>query len=135
MYVAMGGILLNILLSFFFVRGLHTGLWGLALAASIAANLIALVLLIMLNKRLRLFKGHDGINLLKLIVSTLLMSVITYYVDSLLPIATSLGGKLLALVLPAACGILVYVLLLFLLRTDEAKEILNLLYEKTKKVN
>lgn len=135
MYVAMGGILLNILLSFFFVRGLHTGLWGLALAASIAANLIALVLLIMLNKRLKLFKGHDGINLLKLIVSTLLMSVITYFVDSLLPIATSLGGKLLALVLPAACGILVYVLLLFLLRTDEAKEILNLLYEKTKKVN
>ncbi|MBE7022076.1 MAG: murein biosynthesis integral membrane protein MurJ [Ruminococcaceae bacterium] len=135
MYIAMGGILLNILLSFLFVRGLSVGLWGLALAASIAATLIALALVFVLNKRLHLFKPRDAFNMIKLFVSTACMGMLTYFVFGLCSFSDSLAGRFLALLIPAAAGMLLYVLLLFVLHTEEAKDILAILQQKTKKVN
>ncbi|MGN1058871.1 MAG: murein biosynthesis integral membrane protein MurJ, partial [Clostridia bacterium] len=97
MFVAMGGITLNILLSFMFVRGFKTGLWGLALAASIAATLIGIVLLILLNKRLHILKPHDGWNTLKLLVSAFVMGVCVYFSSHCLSLGDSLSGRFLSL--------------------------------------
>jgi len=135
MYIAMAGISVNIVLSFVFVRGLCVGLWGLALAASIAANLIAVALLLVLNKRLSLFHLHDACNVLKLIASALIMGVITYYSMGLCTFSNGLLGRLWAVVLPGCVGVAVYLFLIFLFRTDEAKDVMGLLQQKTKKVN
>lgn len=135
MLVAMGGITVNIILSFLFVRGLETGLWGVALAASIAANAISVCLLIILNRRLNMLKFKDLGNTLKLIVTAIFMSVAVWAVLCYLPAVSGFFGKLLTLALPACVGVMVYLGLLFLLKTDEAKEIRLILQRKTKKVN
>ncbi|MBR6729400.1 MAG: polysaccharide biosynthesis protein, partial [Clostridia bacterium] len=135
MYVAMGGILLNILLSFLFVRGANTGLWGLALAASIAANAIALALLFLLHRKLPLFKRGDGKNIIKLLFSTASMAIVTRFAYTHCICGDSLIGRFLTLAIPAAIGMLVYLSFLFLLRTEESKDILQILRQKSKKVN
>ncbi len=130
MFVAMGGIALNILLSFFFVRALSLGLQGLALAASIAANLMGFVLLFILNKKLSILKKGDGVNTLKLLVSAALMGVVVYFLSSSVSM-----GKFLNLCIPAFAGMLVYIVSLFCLRTQEASDILQIFQNKAKKVN
>lgn len=134
MFVAMGGISLNIILSFVMVRGFHSGLWGVALAASIAANVIGLVLLIRLNKNLSCFKPKDLFNTLKLIFSATMMLFFVYIANTKLIFADSLGGRFLAVLVPATLGIFVYVVLLFVTRTDESKELLAILHHKRRKV-
>ena len=135
MYVAMGGISLNILLSFVMVRGFNTGLWGVALAASIAANVIGLILLIRLNKKLHCFKLKDLFNSLKLIFSAAIMLICVNISSAQIIFSDSLGGRFLAVLLPAALGIIVYVILLFVTRTDESKELITILFRNRKKVD
>jgi len=134
MFVAMGGISLNIALSFLMVRGFQSGLWGVALAASIAANAIGIVLLIRLNKKLHCFKLKDLLNTVKLIISAGLMLVCIWLLNNYLSFGSSMGGRFLAVVIPALLGLLVYGIVLFITRTDEAKELLDILLHKRKKV-
>lgn len=54
MLIAMGGIAINIILCFVFIKGLHSGLGGLALSASIASTLIAIVLSMCFHKKYKL---------------------------------------------------------------------------------
>lgn len=135
MYVAMGGISLNIVLSFVMVRGFHSGLWGVALAASIAANVIGLILLTKLNKILHCFKLKDLFNIVKLILSAGIMLICVYTSAESLPFTDSLIGRFLAVLVPAALGMLVYIVLLFITRTDESKELITILFRSRKKVN
>jgi len=135
MYVAMSGITLNIILSFVFIRGLTAGLWGLALAASIAANCIAIALLIVLNKKLHAFSLRDLGNTAKLLLCALLMGAVTYSIINVCHFSDGLLGRFLTLLIPASVGLIVYIVLLFVFRTDEAKELLGIFKQKTKKVN
>ncbi len=135
MLIAMCGITLNIILSFLFVRGMGTGLWGVALAASIAANVIAVCLLVILNHRLQILKRNDFGNMLKLITAAFLMGLTVYAVLAFLPTLNGFFGKLLTLALPACAGVVVYLAFLFLFKTEEAKDICLILERKTKKVN
>ncbi len=134
MFVAMAGISLNILLSFFFVRGIHSGLQGLALAASIAANVIALLLFILLQKRLHFFKKKDAGNVLKLVLSAGIMGIFVFVTTNLCSFDASFFGKILALAVPGLLGIGAYLVLIFLLKTEEAEDILKIVKQKTKKV-
>ena len=135
MIVAVIGITLNIVLSFFFVRGIGSGLWGVALAASIAANVIAFTPLIILNKRLHMLTWRDAVNTVKLLAAALCMAFLVYGVTTIVPQGDSLIEKTLSLALPALGGIVVYVLLLFCFKTEEAGSIRTMLKQKTKKVN
>ncbi|MBQ9915456.1 MAG: polysaccharide biosynthesis C-terminal domain-containing protein, partial [Clostridia bacterium] len=134
MFVAIAGISLNILLSFLFIRGLHTGLWGLALAASIAANVIALFHFILLQKQLRFFGKQDVKNVLKLVFSAVVMGILVFVTSRVCSFDASFFGKILALALPGLVGLGSYLLLMFLLKTEEAEDILKLLTQKAKKV-
>ncbi len=134
MLIAMGGITLNIALSFFFVRSIHSGLWGVALAASISANLIALALVVSLQKRLHFFCKKDLGNITKLLVSALVMSIFVYVTRTAFSFGASFWGKLFDLVVPGAVGLIAYLVLIFLLKTEESKDILHILVHK-KKVN
>ncbi len=135
MFVAMGGISLNVLLSFVFVRGFKAELWGLALAASIAANAIGFVLLFLLHGKLHFLKRHDVWNGIKLIVSAVCMGFFVYITANACTFDNSFGGRFLALLVPAFIGLFVYITLLFVLRTDEAHEMVQILQKKRKRVN
>ncbi len=135
MLIAMGGISLNILLSFIFVRGYNTGLWGVALAASLAANVIGLCLLLRLNKRLHFLKRQDVVNLLKLLLVALIMALGVYYIAHTIPFADSLLGRFLNVFTPALVGMVIYLALLFAFRTEEASDLLSVMQKKRKKAN
>ncbi len=134
MVIAMGGISLNIALSFFFVRSLNSGLWGVALAASVAANVIAIALIATLQKRLSFLGKKDLVNVAKLIVSALIMGILVYITANSLHFAPHFLGRLLDLVIPGGLGLFAYLALIFLLKTEESKDILEILVRK-KKVN
>lgn len=134
MLVATGGIALNVMLSIFFVRGLNTGLWGLPLAASIAANLIGLVLLIVMQRQLRLVHRADVINVIKLLLAAAVMGVAVYVLQQYLSFGDSLVARFMLLAVPAAVGCVIYVALLFIFKTEEAQDLIALLHKKGKKV-
>ncbi|MBR5236825.1 MAG: murein biosynthesis integral membrane protein MurJ [Clostridia bacterium] len=135
MFVAMGGILVNILLSFLFVRGLGSGLEGLALAASIAANGIGIVLLVLLNKRLHIVHMGDVINAAKLFASAAIMGAVVYMVSHYLIFDTSFVGKMLNFIVPSVVGIFLYMLLLFVFKTEESQDLIKLVGRKERKVS
>lgn len=134
MFVATGGIALNVLLSILFVRGLKTGLWGLPLAASIAANLIGLTLLILIQKRLQLVHRSDVKNIAKLLLAAAVMGVCVYALLHALSFGDSLAARFMTLLIPAVFGCMIYIALLFILKTEEAQDVMTILRKKGKKV-
>lgn len=135
MLVAMGGILLNIVLSFLFVRWLGTGLWGVALAASISATAIGSALLIILNKRLRLFCCGDLVNTAKLLLSSCVMAICVIVVRNCFPSNGNFFITFLTLAASATVGLLVYGACLFFFKTEESADLKDMIKQKTKKVN
>ncbi len=127
MSVAMIGIAINIFLSFLFVRGFKTGLWGVALAASIAANMIAIVLFFRLHKSIKILKKHDLVNVLKVLISAGVMAVAVYGTLLMFPAHDTLFEKLLQGVVPAAVGVMTYGILLLIFQTEEAKDIISVI--------
>lgn len=78
---------------------------------------------------------RDAVNTVKLLAAALCMAFLVYGVTTIVPQGDSLIEKTLSLALPALGGIVVYVLLLFCFKTEEAGSIRTMLKQKTKKVN
>ncbi len=130
MTIAMLGILLNVFLSFLFVRGLKTGLWGVALAASIAANIIAVTLFIRLNKKVPLFTKNDITGIIKTIFAGCVMAAFVLICTRFMPTGNSFITKTLQVGVPSCVGVLIYVICLFIFKTEEAKDITELFQKK-----
>lgn len=132
MRVSVVGILLNIALSFTFVRGLNIGIAGLPMAASIASTFMAVVLAVILGKKYTVFDKEFFINLLKIIIAAavmvavvMLLSGVTYN-DSFL-------GNFLTLAVPSAAGFAGYIVIALLLKTNEIKMILEMFNKRSVK--
>lgn len=119
MYIAMGGIAVNIVISLLLVKLVGTGLEGLAFAASVASTLIASALLFMVQRRRKVLNRDFWVNLLKLFACAAVMGVSVYFVRSCFSFEPSTIGKLLNLILPALVGLVVYLLMAVLLRVEE----------------
>lgn len=132
MYVAMAGIIINILLSFLLVRGIGAQIWGLALSASVAACLIAGALIFIINKKLRFIDIRFVTNFLKLLLSAALMGFVTYFVYSFLPPWQGALGRLMLVLLSGGAGTLLYTLLLVIFRTDEFTDVVNMIKSRKK---
>ncbi|MBO5930090.1 MAG: murein biosynthesis integral membrane protein MurJ, partial [Clostridia bacterium] len=104
MRVSVFGIAVNVAFSFLLVRGLNLGIGGLPMAASIAANVIAVVLAVILNKQYKLFDRSFCTNLGKLIVSGAVMMGSLYIVKSVCSFGDDMLGKLLAFGVHAIIG-------------------------------
>ena len=130
MRVSVVGILLNITLSFVFVRVLDTGIAGLPLAASVASTFMAAVLALLLNKKYRIFDKSFIINLLKLIISALAMTILMLLVSTV-GFGGGVLGKILAFLIPSAVGFVMYVTLVFILKTDEARMVLKIFKKRS----
>ena len=129
MKVSIFGISINILLSIVFVELFKFTHWSLAFSASVAANIMGISLLILLNK-----KAHNILNkellihFVKVIVSTLIMGILAY-------IAYRLVGdnsKLLSVLFPALVGGLAYVICCIVFKIKEFSDIVNALFSKIK---
>ncbi len=125
MRVSVIGILINIVLSFVFVRGLNTGISGLPLAASIASTFMAATLCIILARRHKIFEKDFWINCLKTLLSAAVMLVV---IDAMSQInySSDFVGRALAFLVPSAAGITAYIAGAFILRTDETKMLIKI---------
>lgn len=124
MKIAMGGIVLNIALSFTFVRFLGSGIGGLALAASIASIVIAITLLGAIQRKMRgIVNRHMVFYLLKVLIAAGVMGIIVFAVHDVLDgqLGDSLLEKVLRLGIPAVTGVFSYAVLTFLLKMEEAR--------------
>ncbi len=119
MQVSIVGIGINVLLSFLLVRGFHLGIAGLPMAASVAANLIAVVLAVLLNRKYPVFDKAFFINLGKFVFSGTLMAITIIFVRMPLAFSDNLLGRLLMVVIPACVGGVVYIISAVVLRTRE----------------
>lgn len=120
MVTALISIAVNIALSYFFSKTLGVG--GLALASALASTLNALLNFILMNRRIKgIFSRQDGLDILKIVISVLIMSAVvfgTYYLISPL-FAGQFIGRIISLGVPVLAGAVVYFLLCYLLRVTE----------------
>ena len=130
MRVSVIGILLNIALSFVFVRVLNTGIKGLPLAASLASTFMALVLAMLLGRRYRIFDKDFMKNLLKLAISAAIMIAVMIPLASV-GFSDSFMGRCLAFLVPSLVGFAAYMILVFVLRTNEAKAVLKIFRKRS----
>ena len=106
MAVSMGGIAVNIALSVFFVLALGKGHWALALAASVAANIIGITMLFILNKKVKgILNKQMLVYFVKILISVLIMSASVLFINNRLGDNAS---KVIAVMLPACAGAAVY---------------------------
>lgn len=133
MRISIIGIVINILLSIFFVKVVKTGLEGLAFSASVSITFAGFTLLIILNKRMKhmIINKSFCISVLKSVVSSLVMAVcviVTYNFALRMQY-----GKLLELALPVAVGACIYALMCIILKSEEFKSLFAALISKTKR--
>lgn len=120
MVTALISIAVNIALSYYFSTLL--GIGGLALASAIASILNAALNFILMNRRIKgIFSRQDGLDILKIVISVLIMSTVvflTYRLTSPL-FADHFIGRVLTLGIPVLAGAIVYFILCYLLRVTE----------------
>ncbi len=132
MIVSVLGIALNISLSFVFIRGLRLGIGGLPLAASVAANAIAITLAIILNRQYKIFDKEFILNFAKLVLCGVLMIATVYVTKNSFTFSDDFVGRALTLLLPSALGGIVYLVLTFVFKTKEIKQVKNLILKERK---
>lgn len=132
MRVSVVGILLNIALSFVFVRVLNTGIAGLPLAASIASTFMALVLAMLLGRKYRIFDKDFLVNILKTAIAAAVMVAVVIPTSSTI-FGDNFVGRFLALSVPSATGFVAYVIVALLLKTKEMKMILDIFKKRSAK--
>ena len=130
MQVSVIGIALNIALSFVFVRVLGTGIAGLPSAASIASVFMALVLAVLLSRRYKIFDKDFITNFVKILASGALMVAVMLAMTGI-RFSGGFIGKFLALAVPSGVGCIVYVIVSFVVRTNETKAILNIFRKRS----
>lgn len=132
MHVSVFGIATNVALSFLLVRGFRLGIAGLPMAASIATNLIAVILAVLLNRQYKIFDKHFFVNSAKLVLCSIAMVAGLYYTANLVAFSDSLIGRFLSLAVPACAGGVLYLVLAFVLRTNETEKIRQIIHVERK---
>lgn len=124
MKVAVLGIGVNIGLSVLLVLGFKVGLGGLAVSASVSANIIGFSLLYKLHKRTGGILTKDFfVFSFKIVLSVTIMGAIVFVTGRI----SQNYGKLLSVALPVIAGALSYFIACVLFKVDEIGELLKIL--------
>lgn len=126
MRVSIVGIGLNVALSFVLVRVFSLGIAGLPMAASIAANFIAIVLAVLLNQKNRIFDKPFFYNFGKFVFCGLLMTITVLLTKQLISFPDTMSGRFMTLLVPSAAGGVVYILFAFLTKTEELQALTSM---------
>ena len=126
-FVGVGAMSLNLVLSFVFTALFRRIGWmphgGLALANSVATFIESLFLLYLLNKRIQGFDSkHILISFIKFVIASVGMGLVIQIVSQ----KVMIQSHLLKLGIEILSGVIVYLVLITLLGSDELKSLLNL---------
>lgn len=129
------GMVLNICLVVFFGRVVKLGVMGSALATSITSNVLYLMLVSSLRKKLN---GCNFTKILIVLVKTLLAGIVMAVVIKLsLPVAANLNsmsanklGQLINIMIVGLIGISAYTLVCLILRVSELKYVFDIMKKK-----
>lgn len=115
-------IVCNVIFCFLFVNKMDVG--GLALASALSSTISALLLAVpMYQKNKEFITKKYGLDIIKMIAATIVMSIVVVIIRNVL--ADSMTDTLLARVMmvsiPAAAGVVVYMLLTYLLQLEESR--------------
>ncbi len=135
MRISVAGIFLNVVLSFLLVRGLKLGISGLPMAASVAANFIAVTLAVILNRKYPIFNRVFFGNLLKILISGAVMCASIVLLKNVLVFGDNFMGRFFILLIPALAGGILYLICAALLRTEEFKTVMTLLKKGRNEIN
>ena len=132
MLTSITGVIVNFASAFVFVRLFEMGVGGLALASAVSSIFMAVVLIGMMNKKKSgTFGGGFVVNILKVLVCGAVSAVVArsiyMAVDGL---GQGMAWAFLKLVLSAVPGLLAYLIVFVILKTDEIKQIRSLTHEK-----
>lgn len=131
LYISIGAILLNVVLSVLFVLKLQLGIFGLAAAQSIAAFVEVVILFSIMSGRIpKLFSAHFIESVLRMISATGLMFVVTYTMVKLFNLS-EVGAGFFALLPPfvliVGVSLGVYLFISKLFKISEAVPVIQLL--------
>ena len=125
-FVGVGAMSLNLVFSFAFTALFRRIGWqphgGLALANTIATFIESMILIVLLNRRMQGFDGKRIVqSFLKFLAAGAVMGLALQFLSTRL----SFESQSIKLGLEILGGILVYLLMIFLLRSDELKSLMN----------
>jgi len=126
MRVSMIGIGINVFLSIIFVTVFSFGYEILAVCSSIAANLIGISLVYILNRKKHIVDRATGIFALKVIISTVVMAISVLLVNNFIPTE----NKIISLFVPIVVGAVVYFVCCIAFKVDELTDVINMIKTK-----
>jgi len=129
MRVSVVGIALNIALSFIFVRALNTGIAGLPAAASVASVFMAITLSIIAQKKYKIFDKNLIVNFFKILISATAMAVVMLFAGKI-EFSNNFYGSFLNIAITSLLGVLAYAIVSFVVKSSEAKILINLLRKR-----
>ena len=129
MRTSMVGIGINVLLSIVFVTVFDFGYKTLAVCASVAANIIGMSLVYILNRKKGILDKTDFKFALKIIISTVLMALSVWAVKCFVPA----DGKIISLFVPAIVGAMVYFVCCIAFKVEELLDVFDMIKAKTRK--
>jgi len=121
MIASVFGIIVSIVLSSMSVKIWNLGVMGLALSSAVATFVVALVLIIFIQRKVKFLDLSLLIHILKVAVASVLMAVFVCCISRYL-IDINIWVRMIILVAGAA---VVYILALFLLKVKEVKEVIK----------
>ncbi|GHU07733.1 putative lipid II flippase MurJ [Alphaproteobacteria bacterium] len=129
MIISLCSVAISIGLAFWFTLGLGLGAFGLAWAQVIWAALEIIALFVVMNIRIpKLFDREFGLTVLKMLIATALMSVVTYTLVSVMDLRFADQNILMVLPQLAVIGLasaVIYVVLSKLFRLSEANPVID----------
>lgn len=130
--VSLGTVLLNILLSLYFVTVLRFDVWGLGLSYAIATNLSFFILLYFLNKKVGGFNLQDLIRpALKMLLAAVISAIALYIpikaLDQVVFDTTRTVNLIILTSIASIFGLSIYLILVWLMKVKELETYINLL--------
>ena len=136
LYIGISTIVLNMIFSSIFMKTTNLGVSGMALSYSLVSAINAVLLLSMLNRRMKgIYLDKLLIFIVKVIPASLAMGVVLFLLDRVIPSESS--SKLMQfinLMFEITVGVVVYFAAALLLRVEEAQSYKNMFLGKLKKI-
>ena len=121
LFVGIGSIIMNVVLGSIFTFYTRLGAAGMALSYTIISTVNSIALIKLLNKKVNGIMMEKFTEFLKRSVpSTIIMGIFLYMSEYVLPEAATKTGQLLTLAAAIIAGALVYVIIMLIMRSEEA---------------
>lgn len=131
--VAFSSIILKYFLNVVFISKMHMGIGGITLATSLVTLFNAIVLGLLISKKLKMNYKELFLNLLKMCIAGFLTLGVCYYVSAIFDKFVELSGNIFEITKISSVAIvcfIVYTLLNLLLKMEYAQELKNRIFKK-----